>query len=55
MRCHHRYVMRDQVRDQVRSIMGDPEPRSHAPALGSHFFATGVVAFFYALIVVLGR
>ena len=46
-----RYIMRDQVRDQVRSIMGEADHRSNRPALGGHFFATGVVAFFYTLVI----
>ncbi|MGD8308774.1 MAG: hypothetical protein PVG98_04975 [Chromatiales bacterium] len=55
MAHQNRYIMRDQVREQIRSIMGDEDSRRDAPPLGGHFFATGVVAFFYTLIIVLGQ
>jgi hypothetical protein len=50
-----RYVMRDQVRDQIRSIMGDTHSRRDASPLDGHLFATGVVAFFYTLVIVLAQ
>jgi hypothetical protein len=52
---HHRYLMRDQVRDQIRSIMGEEDTRLDRRTLSSHLFATGVLAFCYALLLTLSR
>jgi hypothetical protein len=51
----HAYVMRDQVRDQIRSIMEEENPRPNRDQLAAHLFATGLVAFFYALLVAISR
>jgi len=53
MQHHNRYLMRDQVRDQIRSIMGEEHGRLDRRTLGSHLFTTGVLAVFYALLVTL--
>jgi len=47
--------MRDQVRYQIRSIMDEEPPRPGREQLAGHLFATGLVAFFYALLVAVSR
>ena len=50
-----RYIMRDQVRDQVSSIMGGAGKREEGRDLAGHLYVTGAVAFFYALLIALAQ
>jgi len=55
MHHRYRYLMRDQVRDQIRSIMAEKDARLDRRTLGGHLFATGILALVYALLVALTR
>ncbi len=55
MRVQSRYLMRDQVRNQIRSIMGEETSRSERRRLGNHLFVSGVLTFYCALLVILAH
>jgi hypothetical protein len=55
MRLQGRYLMRDQVRNQIRSIMGEETSRFERRRLGSHLLASGVLTFCCVLLVILAH
>lgn len=50
-----RYVMHDQVRDQIPSIMEGSGPPGGSRALATHLAVTGAVSLLYTVLIVLAQ